>query len=415
MKIRDLLVAGIAGLLVVLGLAGCSSSGGEAVPQPSCLSAQGQAADGGGAAAIDLASYGNPDGMAIVVANTKNSPVPHLSATLESLAAAMFASGYSVRVVSASGTPVLLNVGFKDYYSDDTDDWKTFIANKNLGILRDAIATPPTSAGMSLFNGLSLALDWIHSSSVASPIIALVGSGLDDTGSMDTTKGLLDLDPSDAARMVKDSNPSIDLTGIHVVTTSLGYTAADQKPLDPAQMGLVRDLWGTVLTAFGATVTDDPAPAPTCSVVTDYTVVPTDPPHSEVTCVGTTISYTLPGSLLFLGDRAEFRSDPTDLLTEPIQILRDNPSTRVTLIGSVASSSGSTPEDYATLSTARAQAVADRLIAAGIDASRLTVQGVGNTRPVCDDLDGQGRQIPTCAAQNRRVDLEISGLSSCPQ
>ncbi len=53
------------------------------------------------------------------------------------------------------------------------------------------------------------------------------------------------------------------------------------------------------------------------------------------------------------------------------------------------------------LSLARAQAVADRLTANGIDAKRLVVEGAGSSDPVADNAKSYGREL------NRRIEFEL--------
>ncbi|MFN7279260.1 MAG: OmpA family protein, partial [bacterium] len=57
--------------------------------------------------------------------------------------------------------------------------------------------------------------------------------------------------------------------------------------------------------------------------------------------------------------------------------------------------------DNMTLSTRRARAVTEYLQRKGIEASRLSFQGYGATRPVAPNTDDAGR------ARNRRTELEI--------
>ena len=57
------------------------------------------------------------------------------------------------------------------------------------------------------------------------------------------------------------------------------------------------------------------------------------------------------------------------------------------------------PDANLKLSQARAQAVRDYLVRAGVEASRLTCKGYGSTRPVADNGTPQGR------AENRRVEM----------
>jgi OOP family OmpA-OmpF porin len=57
------------------------------------------------------------------------------------------------------------------------------------------------------------------------------------------------------------------------------------------------------------------------------------------------------------------------------------------------------------LSKRRAEAVREYLISIGVDASKMEVDGEGETQPVADNSTKEGR------AKNRRVEIEVSGLS----
>ena len=57
------------------------------------------------------------------------------------------------------------------------------------------------------------------------------------------------------------------------------------------------------------------------------------------------------------------------------------------------------------LSKARAQAVANMLIANGVDKSRIVVRGFGKDNPICDNKTEEGRQC------NRRVEVVIRNVN----
>ncbi|TON25989.1 hypothetical protein CGH62_21605 [Vibrio parahaemolyticus] len=81
------------------------------------------------------------------------------------------------------------------------------------------------------------------------------------------------------------------------------------------------------------------------------------------------------------------------------QQLRDYPSDTIRIVGYTDSSG---PEIYNIgLSERRAQSVADYLVQQGIDASRLTVMGMGENSPVASNDTAEGR------AQNRRVEVHF--------
>ena len=90
-------------------------------------------------------------------------------------------------------------------------------------------------------------------------------------------------------------------------------------------------------------------------------------------------------------------SDSTATLDDALQILQRHGDLNVEVAGHTDSMG---PADYNKgLSKARAQAVADYLIAKGISSSRLSVKGYGESDPVADNGTDAGR------AANRRVEL----------
>ncbi len=60
------------------------------------------------------------------------------------------------------------------------------------------------------------------------------------------------------------------------------------------------------------------------------------------------------------------------------------------------------------LSLRRARRVADALGAAGIEASRISAQGYGETRPLAAEAKPDGADDPTGRARNRRVEVVIA-------
>ena len=77
----------------------------------------------------------------------------------------------------------------------------------------------------------------------------------------------------------------------------------------------------------------------------------------------------------------------------------DCPAATISITGH--SDSSGLEENNKTLSRARAQAVADYLVAHGAGDSQLLVAGVGSDFPIADDTTPQGR------AQNRRIEFEL--------
>ena len=89
--------------------------------------------------------------------------------------------------------------------------------------------------------------------------------------------------------------------------------------------------------------------------------------------------------------------DSQDVLQQVLKLLQDNPDLKLRIEGHT-DNVGAKAANQA-LSQKRAQAVMGWLIANGVDVSRLTAQGFGDSTPIADNSTDAGR------AKNRRVEL----------
>jgi outer membrane protein OmpA-like peptidoglycan-associated protein len=80
-----------------------------------------------------------------------------------------------------------------------------------------------------------------------------------------------------------------------------------------------------------------------------------------------------------------------------VGVLKDNPDLRLEIDGHT-DNSGAAAHNL-TLSQQRAVAVADQLVKMGVDASRLTTKGFGDSKPISDNNTLEGK------ANNRRVEF----------
>ncbi|MCB9663934.1 MAG: OmpA family protein [Alphaproteobacteria bacterium] len=101
--------------------------------------------------------------------------------------------------------------------------------------------------------------------------------------------------------------------------------------------------------------------------------------------------------LAFVGETATLAVDAIAVIDELARVLRDLPGRRLRIEGHLDGSME--PGEASRLSLARAAAVRDALVRAGIDDSRLEVDGLGNTRPIDTNRTSAGR------AANRRIEL----------
>ncbi len=102
----------------------------------------------------------------------------------------------------------------------------------------------------------------------------------------------------------------------------------------------------------------------------------------------------------FETDSATIKGDSNSLLTELADAFARNPGIKKVEIQGHTDNTG-TAEHNMELSQRRAEAVRDWLVAHGVEASRLTAKGYGQTRPIVPNVTERNR------ARNRRVQFEI--------
>lgn len=99
----------------------------------------------------------------------------------------------------------------------------------------------------------------------------------------------------------------------------------------------------------------------------------------------------------FATDKTDILPDSMPQIDQVVQLLNEDTALGLAINGHT-DNTGDAGRNK-TLSEGRAQAVVDALVARGIDASRLSAAGFGDTQPVADNGTEQGR------ASNRRVEL----------
>ena len=110
----------------------------------------------------------------------------------------------------------------------------------------------------------------------------------------------------------------------------------------------------------------------------------------------------------FATAKAIINKDSFELLDEVVELLKKNPQIKLRIEGHTDTKGK--PAKNLVLSRDRAKAVMDYLTKGGIDASRLSSEGYGQTCPVADNATEQGRE------KNRRTDFflaEPGAASKC--
>ncbi|MXP10950.1 OmpA family protein [Pseudoblastomonas halimionae] len=119
----------------------------------------------------------------------------------------------------------------------------------------------------------------------------------------------------------------------------------------------------------------------------------------DVTSDGESILVNLPDGVTFDVGSSTLKPSFRNTLDNVAQSMIEYPNSLIDVYGHT-DSTGSDSFNQA-LSERRAKAVADYLIARGVDSRRIMTQGFGETQPVADNGTEAGRQ------RNRRVEIKI--------
>jgi OmpA-OmpF porin, OOP family len=105
-------------------------------------------------------------------------------------------------------------------------------------------------------------------------------------------------------------------------------------------------------------------------------------------------------NILFVTGSAKLQASSNKGLNDVVQIMKDNPAMSLSIDGHTDNVGND--ELNQKLSDNRAAAVKSYLVSKGIDASRITSAGHGETMPIADNKTAAGRQ------QNRRSEMTLS-------
>jgi len=98
-------------------------------------------------------------------------------------------------------------------------------------------------------------------------------------------------------------------------------------------------------------------------------------------------------------DRADLKNESMPDLNRGVRFLKENPGIRVEIAGHTDSMGTDSYNNR--LSQQRAESVRTYLVQGGIDASRISARGYGESQPIADNGSDEGR------ARNRRVEMRV--------
>ncbi len=122
----------------------------------------------------------------------------------------------------------------------------------------------------------------------------------------------------------------------------------------------------------------------------------------SVTRQGDSIILNMPNSVTFDTNSSQVKAAGANTLSGVAMVLKEYEKTRVNVVGHTDSSGGR--DLNMRLSQERADSVGSNLITQGVDASRISMSGVGPDQPVASNSTAAGK------AQNRRVTITLSPL-----
>lgn len=350
-----------------------------------------------------------PQNVIIAATATANEPAPALSASARQLLAGVgAASTRATAYVVAPGTGQPTVIPLTPRRADGQVDFgpsrdKTLAAN--VAAVQRAVMNEAAPGPFDLLTTMAAA-----TRAVSPPAtLLLVSSGLSTSGGLDMRQVGWDFRPQSVAADLKARGLLPDLSGYHVVFSGLADTAGRQPALPLPQRTALISLWMAVCRAGGAAscaVDDMTRPDPPSYSTIPVPVVPVPAVSSVRGPTGITTT-TLPDALLF-GFNSATLIPAADNVLQPVADGARRQSLRVSITGQ-ASPDGGTAAYNLALSSRRAIAVRDRLVALGLPASQITkVTGIGTAGQSPSACLVQGHLDEATCAQLRRVVIVTS-------
>jgi outer membrane protein OmpA-like peptidoglycan-associated protein len=372
-----------------------------------------------GNSSAEKAECAAAQGLVIVVSVHQNVAAPKLPGELRCTVRETVSARQPISVVAIDGTPhvVAKHLTYDVMSAQDNpgahDNDVTLGFNDISAKVRGATAD---ADGSDVLNALSVAADLAVSGKTPEATIAVIDSGASDTGALRLTEpGVTDGQPAGIATTLAGRGALPKLSGYKVQLVGFGYTVAPQPRLPDRQRRAIIDIWTATLKQAGARVSLLPAARTDDGPDTPHTTGTIEPVAEVPVCDQRPIVFDDTSPVGFVEESTEF-VDPaaaSEALRRLATWLTANPARTARIVGTTADWGDEAGQ--VTLSKGRATTVATALRGLGVDAGRLTVDGVGSKFPEhLDEHDGNGKWNSEIAALNRSVRITPAGPdSSC--
>lgn len=306
---------------------------------------------------------------------------------------------------------VLQDAALNDAELDPDTDRFDRITGLAVGCVEELLTTAgPSTPGSDVLTAVQRMADAVADDPAAR--VHVVTDGLANAGPLDLNQvAVLDAQVQDVVQAVAAAGHQPRFAGQPVEFHGIGQTAG--APLAQPVREWLRELWTAICLTGGATgCAAAPEDVPVAgdgreSQVADAEVAV---PGIEPVSVDGGCRWTVGSALLFDGDSADLRPGAAEALA-PIAAALRTPGAQADIVGHT--SSAGTESGRQTTSELRARAVEDVLVGSGISPDHLEASGVGAEKLLVPDRDAAGRLVEAAAAQNRRVEVTVTGGRGC--
>lgn len=349
----------------------------------------------------------NAKAIALVVDNTRSSATDGLPQAAEAALEVAQKRGDQVLLVPVEGAGrpqrIVREIALDPYPGEDTAvaDRARPMMIKCVGLWAGQSNMLPTGPG-------SAVLDAVQMAARQKPVqIVVVSDGVNNVPPFDANELRFDADAEALAKNLQAAGAlAPELHDATILWTGLGET---NPPLPQPLRANLQEMWSAALKTAGAKVTFDSRSGRHRDVQDQRPADQLQVPEITTVTAGCAVEISVPGGLLFAGNSALLQPDADVTLQRVADQLHQHPTWSARIVGHAAAYGSTAGQQQK--SRERADAVAQRLVALGMDQSRLRPEALGASEPLVDEFPG-GLHDEGAAARNRRVEI-VLGPEGC--